>query len=152
MFCQSRIVGFGTVTLMDIKLILGIGFCQLYHQIVPAHLGQNGGSRNVHAEAVTLDNGSDRNILPKLRNATINGIPVSSEDFVRSLSLYGGDCCPGQYGYGYLNCNPGDEPAYEVSFTIQLMDIHEEAVVYTDTETITLRLDPEAKEGRYEKN
>jgi len=102
--------------------------------------------------SMTVYNGSDRNILPKLRNATINGIPVSSEDFVRSLSLYGGDCCPGQYGYGYLNCNPGDEPAYEVSFTIQLMDIHEEAVVYTDTETITLRLDPEAKEGRYEKN
>ena len=84
---------------------------------------------------------------------SINGKPVATNDATnRSLFVNGGACCPGQYGYGLLSCNPDGEPVYELSFTIQLMDIHEESVLYTDTQTITLRLDPAAKEGYYEKN
>lgn len=103
--------------------------------------------------SMTVYNDSDKNIIPKLCNMSINGKPVATNDATnRSLFVNGGACCPGQYGYGLLSCYPDGEPVYELSFTIQLMDIHEESVLYTDTQTITLRLDPAAKEGYYEKN
>ena len=70
---QSRIVGLSSVTLVNIKAILGIGFCQFQHKIVPGNLGKNGGRGNVCAEAVPLDHGFHRNTEVRLPVAVDEG-------------------------------------------------------------------------------
>lgn len=100
---------------------------------------------------MTVYNGSQQNILPKIRNVTVNGIPVSENDTELSIFFIDGGCGPAQYGSGILFCDRDGGQKQTLTFNIQLMDINEEYVLYTDTKTVTLHLNLETREARYEK-
>ena len=59
--CPQRLVmGLGTVALMYFKTVTGEFLSHFHHQVITGDLSQNGCGCNVGAEAVTLDNRTDR--------------------------------------------------------------------------------------------
>lgn len=46
------------VSLMHTEIILGIALVIIHHQVIPRHLGDDGGRRNRNRQAIALDDGS----------------------------------------------------------------------------------------------
>lgn len=81
---------------------------------------------------LTVYNGSNYSIKVDIINTSVNGAPTTLDHIGEAQAG------PGQYGTGYLYCNTTLEEIEEISFTIQVLDIYEESVLFTDEEVITL--------------
>ena len=72
-FAQRRIVRARTVALVRGKAVLRIFLIHFQHKAVPRHLGQNGRSRDIGAQAVALDDRLHRQTEVRLAVAVDQG-------------------------------------------------------------------------------
>lgn len=86
---------------------------------------------------LTVYNGSPYSIKVDVVNVTVNGTP-SPQEYISKAQVG-----PGQYGTGVFKCYLSLEEIQEITFNIQIMDIFEESVIFTDEEVITLNIPQE---------
>lgn len=83
---------------------------------------------------LTIYNGTQYSVKATISDVSVNG----TQSWFNYID--GAQAGPGQYGAGKLIFHTSMDEIQEVSFRIQIMDIHEESMLFTDEEVITLTL------------
>jgi hypothetical protein len=87
---------------------------------------------------VTVCNDSPYSIKADIIPVSVNGSTDTDSILCYISDAFAG---PGQYGVGYLTCGLSLEDIQEFDFSIQIKDLFEEGILFTDEDVITLKWD-----------